>query len=327
MKNILKNFAAKPPSDKIAICVVLLLMVGVFPMFWVRVLQNNWIMALLDAVIVFCGCVVGVLVYHGKYVEKLKFVLALFIILAMLLTSIYGNAFNLYWVYPGTLAVFFLIKPRIALLLNILMAFALLPILSDKVELKDVATVYATLIPSILFIFYFSSELRRQHELLNLQATQDFLTRAGNRRAFENDAKICVDSFKRYQINSSLILFDMDHFKMINDKYGHAVGDDILKESSKLVSLRLRRTDKLYRLGGEEFIILMQGASAENAQTLAKDLQAYVAKKRSEELPKYTMSFGIAQLTEGDTVLSWVDRADKALYQSKDAGRDRISTL
>jgi diguanylate cyclase (GGDEF)-like protein len=122
-------------------------------------------------------------------------------------------------------------------------------------------------------------------------------------------------------------MFDIDHFKSINDTYGHDVGDAVLCEISQLVRENMRGTDSLARWGGEEFMVLSRQTSMQRARRLAERLRLAVAEFPFTDVPRQiTSSFGVAVLTTGETTDDLIKRVDLALYEAKDTGRNRVVT-
>ena len=111
----------------------------------------------------------------------------------------------------------------------------------------------------------------------------------------------------------------------IRDRYGHAVGDQILKSITEIINLRIRVTDSLYRIGGEEFVVLLVGANLESAVHLAEQLRLLVDANELVPDQAVTISLGVAEIKDGETGNDWLHRADEALYQAKDAGRNSTS--
>lgn len=159
---------------------------------------------------------------------------------------------------------------------------------------------------------------------LNRKASTDALTEALNRHGF---AEIAVGELlraRRYRRSLSMIVFDLDHFKAINDRHGHAAGDLVLRAVARLVRDNLRLADVFARWGGEEFVILAPETSGEEAERLAEKLRLLFREHRSAGVPGFSASFGIAALAADDDLDSLFARADRALYQAKQAGRDRV---
>ena len=161
-----------------------------------------------------------------------------------------------------------------------------------------------------------------------LQAAKiDALTGANNRAAMDETIEREVDLAHRHQTAFSMIIFDLDHFKQINDNYGHSTGDDVLRESVECCKQAMRSTDMVFRFGGEEFVILLPGVNASGAALAAERLRSIIEKhvftSREGTVP-VTISAGVASLTARDTAKSLLDRSDKAMYTAKNSGRNQV---
>jgi diguanylate cyclase len=172
--------------------------------------------------------------------------------------------------------------------------------------------------------------LRRELEQVREQVFTDALTGLKNRRAFEDLLPKAVLGARRTGAPLSLVLIDIDHFKQVNDRFGHVTGDRVLQGIANAVQNLARETDVASRYGGEEFAIIMPGTTIEDATVLAEQLRVTVSKARvrrtdnEETIGKITISAGTASLRPGQEALSLVADADKALYAAKFAGRDRV---
>jgi len=129
---------------------------------------------------------------------------------------------------------------------------------------------------------------------------------------------------ERYGTPLSMVIYDLDQFKRVNDTYGHQVGDEVLIEVSRVVSEQIRKTDFLARWGGEEFAILVPQGDAAAAYRLAKSLRNAIEDHDFGQARAVTCSFGIAEALPGDTADSLLARADAALYRAKINGRNRV---
>lgn len=161
-------------------------------------------------------------------------------------------------------------------------------------------------------------------ERLNVRASTDPLTQALNRQGLSEAATAELERARRYGRRLSMIVFDLDHFKRINDEFGHAAGDRVLQTVARLVQENLRLADVFARWGGEEFVILAPESSEEEAMQLAEKLRAAFQTFRSPEIPIFAASFGVAAYTASDDFDRLFDRADQALYAAKTTGRDRV---
>ncbi len=171
-----------------------------------------------------------------------------------------------------------------------------------------------------------SSDLKSKLKIANTQALRDTLTGLPNRNAYNERLESELARWKRYHSPLSLIIWDIDHFKDINDRYGHKAGDKVLLLIAKQLSEHSRETDFISRFGGEEFTMLLPNTNAQSALILADQLRQTIeqtgfnARGNSVAI---TISCGITEFIEGDTDETAFDRADHALYQAKQQGRNR----
>jgi len=171
-----------------------------------------------------------------------------------------------------------------------------------------------------LFTFQDVSGLEDEKAHLEDEASTDPLTKALNRRSFLRQLGMAAVSDQPF----SLIMFDIDHFKSINDTYGHDVGDAVLREISQLVRDNIREIDTLARWGGEEFMVLSK-SDMKRAKRVAERLRKAVAEFSFTGVPRQvTSSFGVALHQSGETGEELVKRADDALYQAKESGRNKV---
>jgi diguanylate cyclase (GGDEF)-like protein/PAS domain S-box-containing protein len=170
---------------------------------------------------------------------------------------------------------------------------------------------------------------RNEMELkLKHLATIDALTGAYNRRYFMEMAEKDLTRFRRYSFPLSLIMFDLDHFKNINDTFGHGGGDLVLSKTGKLSREHLRESDFLGRLGGEEFGIILVECDLAGAEDVAQRLRESfenTAVRQDGQTINFTASFGVAELRNGEDLSQLMARTDRALYEAKNTGRDRVS--
>ena len=157
---------------------------------------------------------------------------------------------------------------------------------------------------------------------LEMLAIKDPLTHIGNRRFFHQKLDEEILLSQRYNNPFSLIIFDIDFFKKVNDNYGHDMGDKVLVEYTKFISSMLRDTDIFCRIGGEEFIVILRNTTKDKAYMLAQKLRESVENHKAV-LP-ITMSFGVAGYEKGDDDTSIYKRVDIALYKAKETGRNKV---
>jgi diguanylate cyclase (GGDEF)-like protein len=155
----------------------------------------------------------------------------------------------------------------------------------------------------------------------------DSLTGIHNRRYFQERLTTEMARVERGGGELSVIMLDIDHFKRINDQYGHAVGDRVLQAVCERIGHRLRRTDVFCRLGGEEFMVLCPDIDGEHAHTLAVELWQGLRSAPVDVVGVVTASFGIASWRPGEGADALLLRADSGVYMAKQRGRDRVEQM
>jgi diguanylate cyclase (GGDEF)-like protein len=159
-------------------------------------------------------------------------------------------------------------------------------------------------------------------------ATTDALTGLLNRRAFLESTRREVARAKRYGEHLSVVLLDIDHFKQINDKRGHAAGDVVLAAVGRLLNTTLRTCDIVARWGGEEFVLVLPSTALDPAELVAERVREELAglsiKDGNGDPIPVTASFGVAAYGGGETLEQMIDRADRAMYLAKSGGRNRV---
>jgi len=180
----------------------------------------------------------------------------------------------------------------------------------------------------VLILMYRSIEekmalLESEHAQMQTLSERDPLTQAYNRRRMENALS---DLATKNDLIFGLIMFDIDHFKKINDKYGHSIGDTVLRETVQRCKAILRKDDIFARWGGEEFLILIQGAGDKALYRIAEDLRIVISDEPIIPIEKVTASFGVTRFYPSDSVGTLLQRVDEAMYLAKQQGRNRVVT-
>lgn len=167
-------------------------------------------------------------------------------------------------------------------------------------------------------------ELEQANMRLEELTLTDPLTGLANRRAFDTAIAQCIQVARRYQRNLSILSLDLDHFKKINDTFGHGVGDEVLVATGQALAGLYRETDHVARIGGEEFIVLLPETSVPEAQIIAERTRRAI-EAMTTSAGKVTASIGLTYWRNDETAVSLVHRVDEALYESKASGRNRVS--
>ena len=298
--------------------------ITISPFVYFRWLEGDFVMAFIDGLIVVIMSAFFIFVYRSRKVNTAKIILSSFLAIAIVtIVAIRGQS-HLFWLYPCMIAFYYMLPARpagiICFIAIALIAFILFPVVSNL----DFLTITFTLLLTASFSYVIFNNYSKTNHQLALLASIDPLTLSGNRRALDKQlTKILADQ-KRTPSKTSLLLLDLDHFKKINDNYGHANGDQVLVELVSLIKNYTRPLDALYRYGGEEFIVLPLTVDLLAAKLVAENLREKIAQSRFANDISVTVSIGVAEYRAGETAEAWISRADAALYLAKDLGRNRV---
>lgn len=248
-----------------------------------------------------------------KFMAMIFLVFAVFIVIRLLFASVGGFDESLF--ASGVLQQFSFVIIEIMV---ILFSFGFIWLLNSHLERQ----VYER--ASELALAYEESEKSR--ELAITSSMQDVLTGTGNRRKFDIDVEDERDRHVRYERDLCIAFLDLDHFKSINDTYGHDTGDSVLKNFVVQVEDVIRGIDKLYRWGGEEFVLVMPETSIEEAGEVCERIREYTESHLSAGGDSVTVSIGVTQLSKVESLGEMIGRGDKLMYQAKRNGRNCVVT-
>ncbi|MFZ5606588.1 MAG: diguanylate cyclase [Pseudomonadota bacterium] len=297
---------------------------AILPFSLLRFWQGNPVAGSADLLVASLICGSALYAWRGGNPDRAGLTIALCNTIGSLVVEALLGKAGLYWLYVAMLANSFITGRNIAVTLalaGIALAQFIPGAFDDPVQRASVVT---TQLLVALFAFIFAHRTAVQHRMLETLATHDALTGARNRRALEQELDIAMAASARQLRPSALLLFDLDHFKQVNDRYGHEAGDQVLCQFVALIHSHTRANDRLFRYGGEEFVLLLENTGIAGAQAAFAKLQALVhARLRVQDMP-VTVSAGGAVLQPGETREQWLARADAALYRAKQNGRDRL---
>ena len=169
-----------------------------------------------------------------------------------------------------------------------------------------------------------NEQLKEENEKLLKSAITDELTGVYNRKFFEKRVVEEMEIADRANEHISLIIFDLDRFKLVNDNFGHQFGDEVLKRTTQIAGDLIRKTDFLNRVGGEEFAIILPNTNKAQAVFVAEKVRKALEDNKHFKVGQVTGSFGVAERMKAESLRSWYKRADNALYQAKNTGRNRV---
>lgn len=302
---------------------------GIAPYAVYRLMEGNYLVGIADLAIVLSTVAAVVFAWvTGNTVKAGLYVCCAFTCLATLIAINLGVN-GLFWIYPLILFNFFMVSPVKAsiatlLVLGGLIGHALLQPGSVFESYYQMGSFLVTSLMASILTLIFAYRTQLQREQLQILASQDGLTGARNRRAMDADLKIAASRKRRHGKPQALLVMDLDHFKQINDRFGHHAGDQVLIDFVRLIKRSSRQEDLLYRFGGEEFLLLLQDTELSGLQAAAAQLHEQVRSGLIGPGGPVTVSIGGAVLQPYEPWNSWLQRADHCLYQAKSTGRDRI---
>jgi len=276
--------------------------------------------------ILFFSSIAGCLILYKKpkYLKIIQIVIYIEIIVFVFLISyLLKSPLELLWFYLTLLSSFIITDKKTGLFIAVF-SFILLILYQSVMHLA--LNDFLTLIFSLIIFTFFSylsvtvietyeTQRKRYEEKIKEMAQKDFLTGIYNRRAFFHLAKSCLNQ------NRGVLMIDIDYFKKINDTYGHAVGDVVLKEVTKRIQSLLRDEDIFARIGGEEFVILLNSVNKESLIKKAKEINEKIKNEKIENI-NVTISVG-GYLFKDKNIEIAMKKADEALYKAKEK-RDSV---
>lgn len=247
--------------------------------------------------------------------------------MAILLLSIpSGSIQGALWSFPALLFCHFALSRRAALYASLGLWLLTVVLSCFYLDIKTGLGLGAALLICWIMANAILNALHRMHEELLREARTDPLTGALNRRELDMALSQLTNRARRRSVPASIILIDIDNFKQINDRLGHAAGDQVLVGIVKLLTERKRTADSLYRLGGEEFLLLTPDTTGPDASFLAEQLRALVEKGNFVEGLQVQVSIGVSECRTDQSSEEWLENADQALYRAKEGGRNRVET-
>lgn len=277
------------------------------------------------ALVIVLICAVDAVAFYRRRSIPVPLMVVIVPMLPTIVAAGYKQGFGpLLWAYPIVLINFFVARRVMANLMTAALLIAVAPV-AVRTAGPDVAVrLLGTLAMVAVFANLMVGVIGNLHGQRTRQAITDPLTGAYNRRYMETRLEEVVERGRRSRAPAALILTDIDHFKDVNDGFGHAAGDEVLCRLVRIVDTEKRQGDLLFRIGGEEFLLLLPDTPEEAAATVAEHLRVTVAATPLLDGWKGTASFGVAGLLAEDSAGSWLGGADKALYAAKSGGRDRV---
>lgn len=246
------------------------------------------------------------------------------IIFFLMLSMRQQGLLGAFWCYPAVIAFYFTLPERFAWLANLGLFVFVVPGAMDLLEDGAAVRFAVTLLVASIFAAIFVRIIAVQQRHLETQAHTDPLTGLLNRTRLHDSLAQAIEQFRRAGTPMTLLGIDVDRFKAINDAHGHDAGDRVLRGIGEFLKERTRGADQAFRLGGEEFLLLLFDTDAERARVLAEALRVGIQSRPLLAGGTVTASFGLATLASGEDWESWMKRCDEKLYLAKSAGRNTV---
>lgn len=302
---------------------------GIAPYAVFRLFEGNYIVGIADSIIVLSVLTALLYAWIVRDTERPGIYLAVIFSVSASIVAINLGVNGLFWIYPLILFNFFMVTPGKAFVATLFLLTALIThaiVVPGSVfgSTYQMGSFLVTAMMSSILSFIFAYRTRTQRDQLQMLAIHDPLTGARNRRAMNEELKIAVSSKRRHRNSYGILVMDLDHFKQVNDRFGHHIGDQVLMSFVQIVQRHSRREDRLFRFGGEEFLLLLPSTDLEGLQSSAQHLLRAVSEELVSPAGKITVSIGGAILRPAEHWESWLQRADSSLYQAKEQGRNRV---
>jgi len=327
----MKNIDTKPiklmqrsPAERVLLLLSALAFICISPFIFFRLVNGDWQIAIVDTVISLVMLGFFGYVYITREVGKARLAMSLSFMSAILVGIWLKGPDLLLWIYPAMIVLYYLNSKKVALIISSSSIMILAILLTSKGNTEELATIIVTIVLTNMFSFIIFNSYHKINKKLEGLATTDELTSTLNRRALMPNLLALLSEQSRHESPMCLLLLDLDKFKNINDTYGHIIGDETLVTVSQIISNQIRNHELLYRYGGEEFLIAPIKQDLASAQKIAHRLRALIEKSPLPSGIQVTISIGVAQYHQGQTLEQWISRADSALYKAKKTGRNKV---
>ncbi|HUE93239.1 GGDEF domain-containing protein [Pseudomonas sp.] len=303
--------------------------IGISPYAVYRLATGNYLVGVADITIVLSTILAVLYAWRTGDTVKPGIYLAAIFSTAATLIAINLGVNGLFWIYPLILFNFFMVSPGKALIATTLVLVTMVgygqlhPERVFESNYQMISFLVTSMMASTL-TYIFAYRTRSQRDQLQQLAIQDPLTGARNRRAMNEELRIAASMRRRHGNSYGVLVMDLDHFKRINDSFGHQAGDQVLVDFVELIKRSSREEDRLFRFGGEEFLLLLPNTAKAGLQAAAHHLQQQLAEHLTSPGGTVTMSVGGATLRTSEHWESMLKRADQRLYRAKNAGRNCV---
>lgn len=288
-----------------------------------RFLEGQMLIAALDAAIATSICILAIYALRTGNTERTGVALCIVDTAACILICWTLGSIAVYWHYLVLITNFFITSRRLALVANVALTAAVLIILAQAQPPAVTSSIAASGGLVTFFTYFFATRINVDRNKLEEIASLDALTGLPNRRTMEQALIQAVERRQADGIFYGLIILDIDHFKQVNDTFGHPAGDAVLQDLAGILKRLMRREDQVFRFGGEEFVVLAEVSLVSDLFVATERIRQAVKASLQGPAGPITVSVGAAMLGAEDKWQEWFSLADVALYRAKSRGRDQ----
>lgn len=304
----------------------ILAFVFITPFAVMRFINAEVVKGLIDVAIVVGMLALSFYVVYGsgkRFASQLAYFFSGIYVFGAISVVYYSDVYTIMWIFPPAISCYFVLSARHSIAYTIFLLVMCMVVAFNKFTGIQWAVISSSYIATCLLAFVLSVQVLHDRKAIENYSFYDVLTGAKTRNLLIKDLQEGIEGRAKYPEQFlSVIIFDIDHFKQINDKRGHSIGDHVLKKITKVVNAQLKLEQNIYRYGGEEFFVLVE-LNVHQAHELAERMRAAVEETENVAGLKVTISLGVAEHKSAERLESLTQRADKALYCSKENGRNR----
>ncbi len=262
--------------------------------------------------------------YKNKNITvSVNLVLFLLVVIEMLAINIHGITI-IYWAFPVSILITYIGTPKSAYIFNGLLLSFIAFVSFTQLPLGEAIRAVGALTLTVVITTTLIKQINTLKKKLKHDSITDPMTGAFNRRQLISQLSYSIAHKKRNNDEASILMIDIDFFKNVNDTYGHAIGDKVIKDVSSIIVDSSRKTDVFFRIGGEEFILLVNESQFDNVFIFANKIRKKISSANIIKNHPITISIGIAHATTNITEAQWMKNADTALYKAKTSGRNKV---
>ena len=322
----IRLLASLEARNSMVLLQVLIGVITLLPFAVMRFWNHQILEGVLDLSLVVSFCLIGWHAYNSKNLFLVSLILATLYTLGFWFFLMAQGVNHITWLFVAGIAVHLILRVKEAFSLNVIQLSGAIAILHNEPAV-NLLTVSVNFAMCMLFIGLFSMRMGNDNRKLKNLASHDSLTGVLNRRSLQEHLLVIEDRMKTEELfEGSIAMIDVDHFKFVNDTYGHPVGDEVLKRLTLVISQVFQNQLQIYRYGGEEFCIIFP-MPLQEAEQAAELLRSKIEISNLLRQGRLTVSIGLSEIKPEFSAAEWLRQADNSLYLAKRSGRNQVRTF